>query len=104
MNLTNEELIEDNEAQSPSLAEFQQLDSPRRRRSMVATAVSLGTLLAIVFLVRHRLQAPPVIHYETVQATRGEVAEKVTATGTVSALVTVQVGSQVSGPIQKLYV
>jgi HlyD family secretion protein len=105
MNLTNEELIDDSEAQSPSLEEFPQLLHPqRRRRWMLTTAVSLGTLLGIVLLVRTRLQAPPVINYETVQATSGEVAEKVTATGTVSALVTVQVGSQVSGPIQRLNV
>jgi HlyD family secretion protein len=105
MNLTTPELIEDSEAQSPSPDEFPQLHHPqRRRRLMVTIALSLGTLLAIVLLIRHRLQAPPVIHYETMQATRGEVTEKVTATGTLSALVTVQVGSQVSGPIQRLNV
>jgi HlyD family secretion protein len=35
---------------------------------------------------------------------RGRIVAQVTATGTLSALVTVQVGSQVSGRIQKLYV
>jgi HlyD family secretion protein len=103
MNLTNEELIEESEAPSPSPNEFPERPQ-RRRRWMVTTAVSLAALLALVLLIRQRLQAPPVVHYETVEASRGEVVEKVTATGTLSALVTVQVGSQVSGPIQKLNV
>jgi HlyD family secretion protein len=40
--------------------------------------------------------------YETAKVDRGRIAARVTATGTLSALVTVQVGSQVSGRIQML--
>src|SRR5215510_8566438 len=43
-------------------------------------------------------------HYETVKVEKGRIVAKVTATGTLSALVTVQVGSQVSGRIQQLFV
>ena len=43
------------------------------------------------------------ITYSTAPATRGRIASQVTATGTLSPLVTVQVGSQVSGRIQELY-
>lgn len=42
--------------------------------------------------------------YITAKADRGRISAKVTASGTLSALVTVQVGSQVSGRIQDLYV
>jgi HlyD family secretion protein len=42
--------------------------------------------------------------YETVKVDRGRIVAKVTASGTLSALVTVQVGTQVSGRIQDLYV
>src|SRR5688572_346978 len=42
--------------------------------------------------------------YETVAVDRGAITAKVTATGTLSALVTVQVGSQVSGRIKELLV
>ncbi|HSW11199.1 MAG TPA: efflux RND transporter periplasmic adaptor subunit [Solimonas sp.] len=42
--------------------------------------------------------------YVTAKVERGDVVAKVTATGTVSALVTVQVGSQVSGRVQDLFV
>jgi HlyD family secretion protein len=52
--------------------------------------------------VRTREAAPP--RYQTVTADRGRIAQKVTATGTLSALVTVQVGSQVSGRIESIYV
>jgi HlyD family secretion protein len=48
-------------------------------------------------------EATPV-HYETAAVDRGRIDAKVTATGTVSAIVTVQVGSQVSGRIDKLFV
>ena len=42
--------------------------------------------------------------YETVKADRGRIVSRVTASGTLSALVTVQIGSQISGRIQDLYV
>src|SRR5947208_2814106 len=42
-------------------------------------------------------------HLEKARVERGDVVGKVTATGTLSALVTVQVGSQVSGRISDLY-
>ncbi|HTQ79936.1 MAG TPA: efflux RND transporter periplasmic adaptor subunit [Thermoanaerobaculia bacterium] len=43
------------------------------------------------------------VHYDTTEVDRGKITAKVTATGTLSALVTVQVGSQVSGTIAALY-
>jgi len=46
----------------------------------------------------------PSSDYETVKVERGKIVARVTASGTLSALVTVQVGSQVSGRIQELYV
>ncbi len=42
--------------------------------------------------------------YETVAVDRGAITAKVTATGTLSALVTVQVGTQVSGRIKEILV
>src|SRR5580765_6190613 len=41
--------------------------------------------------------------FETAKVDRGRVVAKVTATGTLSAIVTVQVGSQVSGTIAALH-
>jgi HlyD family secretion protein len=43
------------------------------------------------------------VQYQTVPVLRGTITQSVTATGTCSPVVSVQVGSQVSGNIQKLY-
>jgi HlyD family secretion protein len=50
-----------------------------------------------------RRSAKPKVQWETTAVDRGRITARVTATGTLSALVTVQVGSQVSGSILKLY-
>jgi HlyD family secretion protein len=50
----------------------------------------------------YRAKNVPGPKFETVKVDRGRVTARVTATGTVSALVTVLVGSQVSGRIQQL--
>ena len=44
------------------------------------------------------------VEYRTEKATRGEIQETVTATGTVNPVTTVQVGTQVSGTIKNLFV
>jgi len=64
---------------------------------VVALAVGVGVF------VKARADRKPVVQYDTVSADRGSIVAKVTATGTVSALVTVQVGSQVSGRIAQLF-
>jgi HlyD family secretion protein len=46
----------------------------------------------------------PEIQYQTAKVTRGELTQTVTATGTLNPVVNVQVGSQISGRISKLYV
>ncbi|HLL54883.1 MAG TPA: efflux RND transporter periplasmic adaptor subunit, partial [Myxococcaceae bacterium] len=51
-----------------------------------------------------RYSIPEAPKLETAKVERGRIAARVTATGTLSALVTVQVGSQVSGRIQSLEV
>jgi HlyD family secretion protein len=57
---------------------------------------------AIVYYIRGRA-ATPVEKYRTEPAARGDVTMTVTATGTIAAVVTVQVGSQVSGIIARLH-
>ena len=43
------------------------------------------------------------ISYQTIAVTRGDITQTVTATGTLNPVVNVQVGSQISGIIQKLF-
>ncbi|MFL5400395.1 MAG: efflux RND transporter periplasmic adaptor subunit [Myxococcales bacterium] len=66
-------------------------------RATVAVCASL----ALAGLACGKKVAAP---YKTEPVTRGSVNESVSATGDVSALVTVSVGSQVSGIVDKLYV
>jgi HlyD family secretion protein len=75
---------------------------PRRGR-VLAVAAAAAAIVAIVLAVRAGRGAPEP-RYETARVDRGRIVAQVTATGTLSALVTVQVGSQLSGRIQKLYV
>src|SRR5438093_730355 len=74
--------------------------SPRTRVSrivLVAAAVA-----AVVAVLAFRSHDHPVT-YAAVPVDRGDIQDVVGATGTVQAVTTVQVGSQVSGTIQNLY-
>jgi len=55
------------------------------------------------WVVLHRRQESGAANYRTQAIDRGDVAMTVTATGTISAVTTVQVGSQVSGIIARLH-
>ena len=59
-------------------------------------------LLIILFAVRRCTQGSA-SGYQTATVTRGAITQLVTATGTLNPVVNVQVGSQVSGNIQKLF-
>jgi HlyD family secretion protein len=60
--------------------------------------------IAGAFYWRYRAaHRPPDVQYKTSPVDRRNIVGRVTASGTLSAIVTVQVGTQVSGRIQKLY-
>jgi HlyD family secretion protein len=65
-------------------------------------ATALGALAVAVGLGGCK-GGKPAVQWETAAVDRGRIVARVTATGTLSALVTVQVGSQVSGRIQQLF-
>jgi len=60
--------------------------------------------LVIVLLVVRQLRSGGAATYQTATVTRGPITQAVTATGTLNPVVNVQVGSQVSGNIAKLFV
>src|SRR5437899_8636269 len=64
--------------------------------------VIIVALLIILFVVRRCTQSSAA-GYQTATATRGPITQAVTATGTLNPVVNVQVGSQVSGNIAKLF-
>ena len=73
------------------------LRRPRNRWLVIGGLGGLGALGAV--LAFHREDG---IQYLTAQVQRGVIRDAVDATGTVNAVITVQVGSQVSGTIAKL--
>jgi len=63
----------------------------------IVAAVGAGSY----FILNRNNQAAP--SYQTATVTRGDLTQAVTATGTLAPVLNVQVGSQVSGNIQKLF-
>lgn len=74
---------------------------PRRRRSRLwIPALIILAAIAAGFWYRSHRTTP--VHYVTAAVSRGTVARAVTASGTVNPVVTVQVGSYVSGVIESV--
>src|SRR5881398_1337355 len=59
--------------------------------------------LSILLLIVRQCRRDSDVSYQTAPVTRGPITQLVTATGTLNPVVNVQVGSQVSGNIQKLF-
>ena len=68
----------------------------------IVAALALATMAALGWRYA-RLQSAPAVRYQSTLVDHGPLAAKVTASGTVTAIVTVQVGSQVSGRILGWY-
>src|SRR3989454_1920940 len=71
------------------------------RRPLLLLIAIVGLLL-LLFVVRQYWQRNAA-NYQTTTVTRGGLTQSVTATGTLNPVVNVQVGSQVSGNIAKLF-
>jgi len=80
------------------------LATPRRafNARMVAWA-ALALLLLIAAFVYYLREAVHPLQYGTGEVSRGPIVRSIAATGTVNPVITVQVGSYVSGPIIALY-
>lgn len=63
-----------------------------------------GVLVAVVLFVALGLNRTPQAQHFTAKVEKGDIHDVVEATGTINAVITVQVGSQVSGTIAKLFV
>ena len=72
-------------------------------KRFIPWVIVIAALLLIGLVVRH-LRNNGGATYQTAAVTRGPITQAVTATGTLNPVVNVQVGSQVSGNIQKLFV
>jgi len=70
-----------------------------RRALLQLLAVAVLVIAAVAYYLHGRSGA---VHYVTAAAAKGDIVQAVTATGTVNPVVTVQVGSYVSGPIVQM--
>ena len=77
--------------------------TPKQMKRFYFIGILTIVLVAIVFLFQ-RCHRAGNAEFQTVTVTRGPITQVVTATGTLNPVVNVQVGSQVSGNIQKLFV
>ena len=73
----------------------------KNRRKWIITA---GAIIAVGVLVAVTLNHGSGVQNFTAKVERGDIHDVVEATGTINAIITVQVGSQVSGSIAKLFV
>lgn len=71
------------------------------KRYVVAGVIAVSVLAVGIFLY---VKSSPKTMYRTAKVERGTILSTVTATGNLNAVITVQVGTQVSGTIQKLFV
>lgn len=73
------------------------------RRSKLFFFLTILILAAGAYAAWHYTQKPPAEQYRTVKVDRGDIVRTVSANGTLNPVVLVNVGTQVSGTIQKLY-
>src|SRR5438552_9760824 len=73
-----------------------------RRVSLGAAVVAVAVVCWLMFAWSGRGERGP--QYVTARVDRGTIHAAVTATGTVNPVITVQVGTYVSGPIQNILV
>ena len=72
-------------------------------KTIIITSLLLLSAVSAFFLIRSFTKSGKGVSYETALVTKGSVKITVTATGTIQAIQTVKVGTQVSGKISRIY-
>jgi len=75
-----------------------------KKKTYIIIAVILAVLVAAFFVLKPKKVDASKINIETAKAGKGSVSKTVTATGTLEAITTVEVGTQVSGIVERIYV
>ena len=73
------------------------------KKKIILIAVSIAVVAGAGFWLFGSSNAQHKVTYETAVVTRGEISESITATGTIEPVTEVEVGTQVSGIIDKIY-
>ena len=74
------------------------------KKRNVFISASFLALAVVTLAMVHSCRKSNTYEYETVKVTKGSIVNEVTATGTLEAITSVVVGTQVSGIVEKLYV
>ncbi|MBS0248152.1 MAG: efflux RND transporter periplasmic adaptor subunit, partial [Proteobacteria bacterium] len=76
---------------------------PRQSRFWIAAAVAAAVVSAAAFGIWRYADSTNSVQYATAAVTRGDITRTVTATGTVNPVLTIIVGSYVSGVIKEIH-
>jgi HlyD family secretion protein len=74
------------------------------KRKALIIAGGAVMVIAVILLLKSLGKKEASVTFDTVKVERGTITSTVTATGTIEAITTVEVGTQVSGIIQNIYV
>jgi len=75
-----------------------------KKKIIIITLTTLGVVAIILFAFKPFRKNKSNVTFETVKVQRGTITNTVTATGTIHAITTVEVGTQVSGIIKEILV
>ena len=75
-----------------------------KKRTKIIIALVAVLALVAAFMLLGKKKADSRISFETIKISKADISTSVTATGTLEAVTTVEVGTQVSGIVKKLYV
>lgn len=76
----------------------------KKKKLIICISVAIAIIAAVTIFMRSNKRKPITIIYETAKVERTTISNSVTATGTIEPVNKVEVGTQVSGIISKIYV
>ena len=76
----------------------------KKKKLIICISVAIAIIAAVTIFMRSNKRQPITIIYETAKVERATISKSVTATGTIEPVNKVEVGTQVSGIISKIYV
>lgn len=75
-----------------------------KKKTIIILVIAALLLAVCAFFMLGKKKADSKISFQTTKITTADISTSITATGTIEAVTTVQVGTQVSGIVNKLYV
>lgn len=76
----------------------------KKKKLIICISVAIAIIATVTIFMRSNKRQPITIIYETAKIERATISNSVTATGTIEPVNKVEVGTQVSGIISKIYV